>query len=46
MRSRGLLAFAIGICVTIATGYMVATEQRAQVRANFQRDADKVTRDT
>ncbi len=46
MRSRGYLAFAIGICVTIATGYMVATEQRAQVRANFQRDADKVTRDT
>ena len=46
MRARGLLAFAIGICVTIGTCYVVATEQRAQVRANFQRDADKVTRDT
>ena len=46
MRSRGLLAFAIGICVTVGTCYVVATEQRAQVRANFQRDADKVTRDT
>ncbi|HWW69962.1 MAG TPA: CHASE domain-containing protein [Duganella sp.] len=46
MRTRGLLAFVIGICVTIATCYVVATEQRAQVRANFQRDADKVTRDT
>jgi signal transduction histidine kinase len=46
MTSRGLLAFATGICVTIGTCYVVATEQRAQVRANFQRDADKVTRDT
>ena len=46
MRSRGLLAFVIGICVTIGTCYVVATEQRSQVRANFQRDADKVTRDT
>jgi signal transduction histidine kinase len=46
MRSRGLLAFAIGICATIGICYVVATEQRAQVRANFQRDADKVTRDT
>ena len=46
MRSRGLLAFAIGICVTVGTCYVVATEQRAQVRANFQRDVDKVTRDT
>ena len=46
MPSRGLPAFFIGICVTIGTCYVVATEQRAQVRANFQRDADKVTRDT
>jgi signal transduction histidine kinase len=46
MRSRGLPAFVIGVCVTIGTCYLVATEQRAQVRANFQRDADKVTRDT
>ena len=46
MRSRGLLAFATGICVTVGICYVVATEQRAQVRANFQRDADKVTRDT
>jgi signal transduction histidine kinase len=46
MRARGYLAFTLGMCVTIATCYVVATEQRAQVRANFQRDADKVTRDT
>ncbi|HEX8406213.1 MAG TPA: CHASE domain-containing protein, partial [Duganella sp.] len=46
MRSRGLPAFALGICVTIGICFVVATEQREQVRANFQRDADKVTRDT
>ena len=46
MLPRGYLAFAIGICLTIGTCYLVATEQRAQVRADFQRDADKVTRDT
>nr|WP_315395139.1 CHASE domain-containing protein [uncultured Duganella sp.] len=46
MRSRGPLVFVLGLCVTAATCYLVATEQREQVRANFQRDADKVTRDT
>ncbi|NVD74897.1 CHASE domain-containing protein [Duganella sp. BJB1802] len=46
MRSRGYLAFIVGICVTAATCGFVAMTQRQQVQANFQRDVDKVAHDT
>ncbi|WP_175048126.1 CHASE domain-containing protein [Duganella vulcania] len=46
MRSRGYLAFIVGICVTAATCGFVVMTQRQQVQANFQRDADKVAHDT
>ncbi|WP_332855990.1 CHASE domain-containing protein [Duganella sp. S19_KUP01_CR8] len=44
-RSRGYLAFFLGIFLTAATCYFVVVTQRQQVQANFQRDADKVARD-
>ncbi|MYM89905.1 hypothetical protein GTP91_22375 [Rugamonas sp. FT82W] len=46
MRSRGYLAFIVGICVTAATCGFVLMTQRQQVQANFQRDVDKVAHDT
>ncbi|MQA21099.1 CHASE domain-containing protein [Rugamonas rivuli] len=46
MRSRGYLAFIIGICLTAATCYAVVTTQRQQAQDNFQRDVEKVARDT
>ena len=44
-RSRGYLAFFLGVCLTAAICYVVIVTQRQQVQANFQRDADKVARD-
>jgi CHASE1-domain containing sensor protein len=47
MRARGYLAFFVGICLTAWTCYFVMEEQqKQQVRAGFQRDVEKVTRDT
>jgi signal transduction histidine kinase len=47
MRGRGYLAFFVGICLTAWTCYFVLEEQqKLQVRAGFQRDAEKVARDT
>jgi CHASE1-domain containing sensor protein len=47
MRGRGYLAFFVGICLTAWTCYFVLEEQqKQQVRAGFQRDAEKVARDT
>jgi signal transduction histidine kinase/sensor domain CHASE-containing protein len=45
LRSRGYLAFIVGICLTVGTCYLVTTAQHQQAKANFQRDADKVRRD-
>jgi len=47
MRGRGYLAFFVGICLTAWTCYFVMEEQqKQQIRAGFQRDAEKVARDT
>jgi signal transduction histidine kinase len=47
VRGRGYLAFFVGICLTAWTCYFVMEEQqKLQVRAGFQRDAEKVARDT
>ncbi|MRW83097.1 hypothetical protein GJ698_03200 [Pseudoduganella sp. FT26W] len=47
MRGRGYLAFFVGICLTAWTCYFVMEEQqKLQVQAGFQRDTEKVARDT
>jgi PAS domain S-box-containing protein len=46
MRIHGYLAFIVGICLTIWTCVLVTNAQDDQIRANFQRDADKVASDT
>jgi signal transduction histidine kinase len=47
MRGRGYLAFFVGISLTAWTCYFVMEEQqKLQVQAGFQRDAEKVARDT
>jgi len=46
-RGRGYLAFLVGICLTAWICYYVMEEQQnLQVRAGFQRDVEKVARDT
>jgi PAS domain S-box-containing protein len=46
MRTRGYLAFVIGICLTIWTCFLVMDAQQATIRANFLRDTEKVASDT
>ncbi|WP_374360852.1 CHASE domain-containing protein [Pseudoduganella danionis] len=46
LKSRGYLAFIVGVCLTLATCQIVLTAQRHQIRSNFERDAEKVVRDT
>jgi signal transduction histidine kinase len=47
MHARGYLAFFVGICLTAGICYFVIEEQQKQkVRASFQRDTEKVARDT
>ncbi|MRV71202.1 hypothetical protein GJ700_05645 [Duganella sp. FT92W] len=46
MRIHGYLAFILGLCVTVWVCLFVADAQQQLVRANFQRDADKIARDT
>ncbi|MES2298009.1 MAG: CHASE domain-containing protein [Pseudomonadota bacterium] len=46
MRIPGTLAFVAGICLTFWTCMMVVRVQDEQIRASFERDADKVARDT
>lgn len=46
MRIHGYLAFILGLCVTVWVCLFVADAQQQIVRANFQRDADKIARDT
>ena len=46
IRTKGYLAFAIGICITIWTCLVVVDAQDAQIRIDFARDTDKVATDT
>ena len=46
MRARGYLAFIIGLCATAALCLFVTAGQEQQIRNNFQRDTEKVARDT
>ncbi|HEY0488741.1 MAG TPA: CHASE domain-containing protein [Telluria sp.] len=45
-RTHGYLAFALGICLTVWTCFLVSNAQDTRIRSNFQRDADKVATDT
>ena len=46
MRARGYLAFLLGLCLTGWVCMIVVDAQQQQIRNNFQRDTDKITRDT
>ncbi|MES2756088.1 MAG: CHASE domain-containing protein [Pseudomonadota bacterium] len=46
IRAHGLLAFAVGICITVWTCFIVVEAQDAQIRGNFARDTEKVATDT
>ncbi|WP_229255404.1 CHASE domain-containing protein [Duganella phyllosphaerae] len=46
MRTRGLAALAVGLTLTGTLCYLVHADQRAQMETRFQRDTDKVARDT
>jgi signal transduction histidine kinase len=46
IRTHGLLAFAVGICITVWTCFIVVEAQDAQIRGNFARDTEKVATDT
>ena len=46
MRTYGYLAFLAGLCVTAAACLAVGEAQEQQLHAHFQRDSDKVARDT
>jgi CHASE1-domain containing sensor protein len=46
MRARSVLAFAVGLCLTGAACYLVHADQRMHTEDNFQRDTEKVARDT
>jgi signal transduction histidine kinase len=46
MRTRGYLAFLLGLCLTGWTCMIVIDAQQQQIRNNFQRDTDKIARDT
>ncbi len=46
MRTRGVLAFVTGICLTIWTCLLVMGAQQDTARAHFLRDTDKIASDT
>jgi signal transduction histidine kinase len=46
IRTHGLLAFAVGVCITVWTCFIVVEAQDAQIRGNFTRDTEKVATDT
>jgi signal transduction histidine kinase len=46
IRTHGLLAFAVGVCITVWTCFIVVEAQDAQIRGNFARDTEKVATDT
>ncbi|PHV07937.1 hypothetical protein CSQ96_08630 [Janthinobacterium sp. BJB412] len=46
MRAYGYLAFIVGLCLTVWVCLYVADVQQQQIALRFQRDCDKVQRDT
>jgi CHASE1-domain containing sensor protein len=46
MRARGILALVAGLCLTGAACYLVYADQRTHIEDSFQRDTEKVARDT
>ncbi|MBJ7311138.1 CHASE domain-containing protein [Rugamonas sp. CCM 8940] len=46
MRAYGYLAFIVGLCLTVWVCLYVADAQQQQIGLRFQRDCDKVQRDT
>ena len=46
MRAQGILAFVIGICLTVWTCVMVMDAQQGAIRNNFIHDTEKVASDT
>ena len=46
LRIHGYLAFVVGICITVWICLFVADAQEQNLRTNFQRDTDKIARDT
>ncbi|MES2261545.1 MAG: CHASE domain-containing protein [Pseudomonadota bacterium] len=46
MRTHGYLAFFVGICMTLWGALFVLETQDRQARQNFQRDVDRIARDT
>ncbi|HAT31085.1 MAG TPA: hypothetical protein DCW29_09615 [Janthinobacterium sp.] len=46
MRGHGYLAFAVGICATVWVCLFVMDAQDRQISGNFQRDSEKIARDT
>ena len=46
MRIHGYLAFIVGICVTVWVGMFVVEVQDRQISEAFQRDTQKIARDT
>ncbi len=46
MRTRGYLAFVVGMCMTVWICVLVNNAQQAQLRDNFARDTEKVAFDT
>ena len=46
MRAYGYLAFIVGLCLTVWVCLYVADAQQQQIALRFQRDCDKVQRDT
>lgn len=46
MRARSLVVFGVGLCLTGAACYLVHDDHRAHVQDSFQRDTEKVARDT
>ena len=46
MRTHGFLAFLFGICITAGGCPYAIDAQERQIRSDFQRDADKIVKDT
>jgi signal transduction histidine kinase len=46
LRIHGYLAFVVGICITVWVCLFVADAQQHNLRTSFQRDTDKIARDT
>ncbi len=46
IRTKGFLAFALGVCITVWACLIVIDAQDTQIRSNFARDTEKVDTDT